>query len=166
MLSVIALLDRTVFRLVSFITQLLLVSAVAAGFYQVIARFVLQSPADWSEAWTRASLIWAVMLGLVLAFRHGAMLSVEILRVLLSPRYRRWLETIVMLIVVAFLGFMAWVGAEMTYRVRFQNLASLNVSISWVYLSIPVGTSLAVLAAIARWALAGREGDTPVVPSD
>src|SRR5690606_9215263 len=122
MLSVIALLDRTVFRLVSFITQLLLVSAVAYGISQVIARFVLQSPADWYEAWTRASLIWAVMLGLVLAFRHGAMLSVEILRVLLSPRYRRWLETIVMLIVVAFLGFMAWVGAEMTYRVRFQNL--------------------------------------------
>jgi TRAP-type C4-dicarboxylate transport system permease small subunit len=63
-------LDRTLFRLVSVLTQLLLLSAVAAGFYQVIARFVLESPADWSEAWTRAALIWTVMLGIVLAFRH------------------------------------------------------------------------------------------------
>src|SRR5690606_22704190 len=72
-------LDRTLFRLVSAITQLLMLSAVAAGFYQVVARFVLESPADWSEAWTRASLIWTVMLGVALAFRQGAMLSVEML---------------------------------------------------------------------------------------
>ena len=90
-MSVILFLDRTVFRLVSFLAQLLLASAALAGFYQVIARFVLQSPADWSEAWTRAALIWTVMLGIVLAFRHGAMLSVEVLRMVLSPRTRRLL---------------------------------------------------------------------------
>lgn len=164
--SAIAFLDRTVFRLVSFLTQLLLVSAVAAGFYQVIARFVLESPADWSEAWTRSSLIWTVMLGLVLAFRHGAMLSVEILRMWLAPRARRWLEHGVMVVVVSFLGFMAWVGGQMTYRVRFQTMPSLEVSISWVYAAIPVGTALAILAVLACWAEAGRAVGTPGADPD
>jgi C4-dicarboxylate transporter DctQ subunit len=154
--SAIAFLDRTVFRLVSFVTQLLLVSAVAAGFYQVIARFILQSPADWSEAWTRSALIWTVMLGLVLAFRHGAMLSVEILRMWLAPGARRWLEHAVMVVVVGFLGFMAWVGGQMTYRVRFQTMPSLEISISWIYAAIPVGTALAILAVLACWVEAGR----------
>lgn len=157
-MSVIAFLDRTVFRLVSLLTQLLLVSAVAAGFYQVIARFVLESPADWSEAWTRSALIWTVMLGLVLAFRHGAMLSVEMLRLWLGPRARRWLEHAVMVVVVSFLGFMAWVGGQMTYRVRFQTMPSLEVSISWVYVAIPIGTALAILAVLACWAESGRQG--------
>jgi C4-dicarboxylate transporter DctQ subunit len=157
MVSAIIFLDKTVFRLVSFLTQLLLLSAVGAGFYQVIARFVLQSPADWSEAWTRASLIWTVMLGLVLAFRHGAMLSVEILRMVVGDRGRRLLEHFVAIVLVGFLAFMAWVGGQMTYRVRFQNLASLDVSISWVYVSIPIGMSLAILAVVARWAMAGRD---------
>ena len=45
--------DRLLFKLVSVIAQLLLVAA-AAAFYQVIARFVLHAPADWSEVLTRA----------------------------------------------------------------------------------------------------------------
>lgn len=145
------LLDRSLFRAVSIVCQLLLLSAVAAGFYQVLSRFVIQSPADWSEAWTRSSLIWTVMLGICLAFRQGAMLSVELLHGFLKGSARRWLEHLVMLICVGFLGFMAWVGAQMTWRVRFQVLASLDFSISWIYVAIPIGMTLAIIGVIARW---------------
>lgn len=145
------LLDRSLFRVISIICQLLLFSAVAAGFYQVVSRFVLQSPADWSEAWTRSSLIWTVMLGLCLAFRHGAMLSVEMLHGFLKGKARRRLEHVIMVICVGFLGFMAWIGAQMAWRVRFQTLASLEFSISWIYIAIPIGTTLAILGVIARW---------------
>lgn len=153
---IIQALDRHLFRLVSFLTQLLIMSAVAAGFYQVLARFVLQSPADWSEAWTRAALIWTVMLGVALAFRQGAMLSVEMLHNLLGPRNKRWLEHIVLLITVSFLGFMAWVGGQMTWRVRFQTMPSLEMSISWIYISIPIGMTLAIVAVVAYWAQGAR----------
>jgi len=145
------LLDRSLFRFISVVCQLLLFSAVVAGFYQVISRFILQSPADWSEAWTRSSLIWTVMLGLCLAFRHGAMLSVEMLHAMLKGRAQRWLEHLIMLICIGFLGFMAWVGVQMTWRVRFQTLASLEFSIAWIYVSIPIGMTLAILGVLARW---------------
>ena len=151
-MPIIRLLDRTLFRLISIVTQLLILSAVAAGFYQVIAPFILESPADWSEAWTRSALIWTVMLGIVLAFRQGAMLSVEMLHGFLGPRNKRWLEHLILLICVTFLGFMAWVGAMMTWRVRFQSMPSLEISISWIYVAIPIGAALAILAVIAYWA--------------
>lgn len=134
------------------IAQLLIMSAVAAAFYQVLARFVLETPADWSEAWTRAALIWTVMLGIILAFRQGVMLSVEMLHNFLGSRGKRGLEHLIMAINVCFLGFMAWVGVQMTWRVRFQNVPSLDVSISWIYVAIPIGTILAIIAVIARWA--------------
>ncbi|NYT61521.1 TRAP transporter small permease [Alcaligenaceae bacterium] len=146
------LIDRSLFRFISVITQLLLLSAVAAGFYQVLARFVLETPADWSEAWTRAALIWTVMLGVALAFRQGAMLSVEMLHSMLAPRNKRWLEHLILCICVSFLGFMAWAGGQMTWRVRFQTMPSLDMSISWIYISIPIGMVLAMLAVIAHWA--------------
>src|SRR5690554_6067593 len=91
------------------------------------------------------------MLGLCLAFRQGAMLSVEMLHGFLKGRARRWLEHVIMLICVGFLGFMAWVGAQMTWRVRFQMLASLDFSISWIYVAIPIGMTLAIVGVIARW---------------
>lgn len=155
--SLLSTLDRHLFRAISIITQLLLLSAVTAGFYQVVARFVLQSPADWSEAWTRASLIWTVMLGISLAFRHGAMLSVEMLHSALPKRGKRLLEHLILVITVSFLGFLGWVGAQMTLRVRFQTMPSLEVSISWVYLSIPIGAALAIVGVIAFWAQGPRQ---------
>jgi len=158
----VAWLDRTLFRAVSVVTQILLVSAAAAAFYQVLSRFVLQAPADWSEAWTRASLIWTVFLGGALAFRQGAMLCVEMLRNLLHGRAQRWLETAIALVCVAFLGFLVWVGASMVWRVRFQTMPSLDVSVSWVYLAIPVGAGLAILGVVARW----LEGSEPARAED
>ena len=149
--------DKGLFRLVSWLAQALLWTAVLAGFYQVISRFVLASPADWSEALTRACIIWAVMLGAALAFRRGAMLSVDMLHRLLPPRQARRLEHGVLGVVVCFLGFLVWVGAMMTWRVRFQGVPSLMISISWIYLSIPVGMGLSLWAAIACWIEGPRE---------
>ena len=159
-MSIVRFLDRGLFRLVSIVAQLLIVSSVAAAFYQVLARFIFESPADWSEAWSRASLIWAVLLGVALAFRQGAMLSVEMLRNSLKGSGRRVLEFLIMAASVSFMGFLAWVGGSMVWRVRFQTMPSLEVSISWVYLAIPVGATLAIIAIVARW-LEGS-GDAPI----
>ncbi|MDY0308323.1 MAG: TRAP transporter small permease [Castellaniella sp.] len=162
-MRVLGRLDRGLARLVSWVAQGLLWSAVAAGFYQVLARFVLESPSAWSEAWTRAAIIWAVMLGVALAFRQGAMLGVDLLHNLLAPRWARMLEHLVLLIAVGFLGFLVWIGADMTWRVRFQTTPSLGVSISWIYLAIPVGALLALLAALACWAEGPRRARVETV---
>ena len=157
-MAIIRILDRTLFRGISVAAQVLVMSAVAAAFYQVLARFVLETPADWSEAWTRAALIWTVMLGVILAFRQGAMLGVEMLHSFLRARNKRRLEHVIMAINVGFLGFMAWVGTQMTWRVRFQNVPSLDVSISWIYVAIPIGAAVAIVAVIARWAEGPQKG--------
>ncbi len=162
MKAVLSVLDRGLFRGVSWLTQALLLSAVLAAFYQVIARFVLQSPADWSEAWSRAALIWTVMLGLCLALRQGAMLSVDVARLWLGARAQRWLDGVVLLICLAFFALLAWVGGQMTWRVRFQTMPSLEWSISWVYVAIPIGAVLAMLGLLARWI----ENPAPVVVDD
>ncbi len=148
-------LDRALFQGVSLLAQAALVGAVAASFWQVLARFVLEAPADWSEVLTRALLIWSVLLGLALAFRHGAMLGVDLLRNLLGrlhPRWLRLLNGLIALSCTGFLGFLAWIGAQMTWRVRFQTVPSLDIPISWVYAAIPVGAALAAIAVLARLA--------------
>lgn len=153
--------ERGLFKLVSVVAQLLLVASAVCAFYQVIARFILHSPADWSEVATRGLLIWTVLLGVALAFRHGAMISVELLRNALKGGGRRVLEHLIALICTAFMAALAWIGGQMTWRVRFQTVPSLDISISWIYLAIPVGATLAALAIIARWAR-NEEDDVPV----
>lgn len=152
--------DRFLFSAISLLAQTFLWLAVAMGFFQVVARFVLHSPLDWSEVLTRAAIIWAVMLGVALAFRQGAMISVEFLRARLRGAARRWLEHLVHAACLGFLLFLVWAGAHMTYRVRFQSIAGLEVSIAWVYLAIPVGAALAAVAVLLRWALPAADDAT------
>lgn len=162
--------DRAVFGTVSVVAQALLWVAVATGFFQVVSRFVLHSPLDWSEVLTRAVIIWAVLLGVALAFRQGAMISVDFLRQRLRGNPRRILETIIHLVCLAFMVFLAWIGGQMTYRVRFQTVAGLDVSISWIYLAIPVGAGLAALAILLHWfipdAASEEDSDRPPANAD
>ena len=58
---------------------LVLVIASVLGMFQIITRFVLEQPAEWSEILIRLSLIWIVFMGIPMAFRQGAMVSVDVL---------------------------------------------------------------------------------------
>ena len=53
--------------------------ASAFAIHQIVTRFVLESPAEWTEVLIRFSLIWMVFLGIPTAFRTGAMVSVDLL---------------------------------------------------------------------------------------
>ena len=80
--------DHWLFKGVSALAQLFLIGAVAAGFWQVVARFVLSSPLDWSEVLTRALLIWAVLLGALGGMASNGILGMFLGATLLAIGYR------------------------------------------------------------------------------
>ena len=68
---------------------LMLAIASVLGMFQIITRFVLEQPAEWSEILIRLSLIRMVFMGIPMAFRQGAMVSVDVLYRWSPPRIRR-----------------------------------------------------------------------------
>ena len=48
----------------------MLALAACLGMYQIITRFVLERPAEWTEVMIRFSLIWMVFMGIPMAFRQ------------------------------------------------------------------------------------------------
>ena len=68
---------------------LMLALASSLGLFQIIMRFVIESPAEWTEVLIRFSLIWMVFLGIPVAFRQGAMVSVDVLHRWSGQRLRR-----------------------------------------------------------------------------
>ena len=83
---------------------LMLVIASALGLFQIVTRFVLEQPAEWSEILIRLSLIWMVFMGIPMAFRQGAMVSVDVLYRWSPPRIRRALDRAELLIVLGARG--------------------------------------------------------------
>lgn len=125
--------------------------AACAGLFQVLTRFILQEPATWSEPLIRMMLIWMAYLGLAAAVRAGSLISVDLLYRLVRGRQRRALEAVIALATLALLGVLVWFGIDLTSRVRFQNLAGLEIPVSFAYAAIPTGALISMLAVVAHF---------------
>jgi TRAP-type C4-dicarboxylate transport system permease small subunit len=144
--------DRLVGRFVLGLACLALAGAATAGLFQIITRFMLEEPSSWTEVLTRTLIIWSVFLGLGAALRGGALLSVDLLyRTMARTRHLALLRGFIAGCTLLFLGVVVWFGWDVVYRVRFQNLAGLEIPISWAYAAIPVGAMFGILGVVANW---------------
>jgi TRAP-type C4-dicarboxylate transport system permease small subunit len=129
----------------------MLVVASALGMFQIVTRFILEQPAEWSEILIRLSLIWMVFLGIPAAFRQGAMVSVDVVYRTVPPRGRRVLDWVVCFASLALIGVILWWGWDYAVRGRVQSMAGLeSISMFWGYLALPVGALFSVLGIIGN----------------
>lgn len=150
MKTVLLAIDRGVSGLAMTLACALLALIACLGMWQVVARFVLSQPSAWTEESMRRLLIWMVMLGVVVAFRRGALVSVDLMLRLSHGAWRTTVRTLVTVVSLAFLAVIVWFGIDLVWRVRFQTFASLELSISWAYAALPVGAALAMVAVLAH----------------
>jgi len=130
---------------------LMLVIASSLGMFQIVTRFVLEQPAEWTEILIRLSLIWMVFLGIPAAFRQGAMVSVDVLHRWSPPRVKRVLDWIVCLSALTLIGVIVWWGWDYAVRGRVQTMAGLeSISMFWGYLALPVGGLFCVFGIIGN----------------
>jgi TRAP-type C4-dicarboxylate transport system permease small subunit len=129
----------------------MLLVAASLGFFQIITRFVLERPAEWTEVMIRFSLIWMVFLGIPTAFRQGAMVSVDVLHRWSPPRLRRLLEWVVCIASLALVAVILWWGWDYANRGKVQSMIGLeDVSMFWAYLSMPVGAVFSALGIVGN----------------
>ena len=120
------------------------------GMWQVIGRFVFSQPSTWTEESMRRLLIWMVMLGVVAAFRQGALVSVDLMLRLSKGAWRNTVRTIITSVNLAFLSVVLYFGIDLVWRVRFQTFASMEISMGWAYAALPAGALLAMVAVVAH----------------
>lgn len=148
MLKLLRTLDRYVAGILEGLVVALLAAAASLGAYQVLTRFVLHQPAAWTEALTRILLVWMVCLGAALAVRAGALVAFDVLRNIGGGRFGKFFQLVGLTFSIMFFSLLAFTGYQITDRVRFQNLAGLEISIAWSYAALPVGGALATLLAV------------------
>ncbi|RDI20159.1 TRAP transporter small permease [Pseudacidovorax intermedius] len=145
-------LERRTTALSMALACLMLVVAASLGMFQIVTRFVLEQPAEWSEILIRISLIWMVFLGIPMAFRQGAMVSVDVLYRWSPPRVRRLLDAAVSLAALALIAVILWWGFDYAMRGRVQSMAGLeSLSMVWAYLALPVGAAFSIFGIVGNY---------------
>jgi TRAP-type C4-dicarboxylate transport system permease small subunit len=130
----------------------MLVAASVLGMFQIITRFVLETPAEWTEILIRLSLIWMVFLGIPTAFRQGAMVSVDVVYRWSPPKVKRILDAVVSLAALALILVILWWGWDYSVRGKVQSMAGLeSISMFWGYVAMPVGALFCVLGIVGNF---------------
>jgi TRAP-type C4-dicarboxylate transport system permease small subunit len=130
----------------------MLAVAASLGLWQIVTRFIIERPAEWTEVLIRFSLIWMVFLGIPLAFRTGAMVSVDVLYRWSGARLRRVFDSLVALAALGLIAVIVVVGWQYAQRGSVQSVIGLEgVSMFWAYLALPVGGVFSAIAIVGHW---------------
>lgn len=123
------------------------------GLMQIFTRFMLKLPTPWSEVSIRILLIWMVFMGIPIAFRRGAMISVDLMYRKSSPWFRPKLELFITAATLVFLITLTWWGVRFCMIAgNVQTIIGLEpLKMFWAYISLPIGSALAMVSVVGNY---------------
>jgi len=117
-------------------------------FYQVVARYLFNSPPSWTEELARFAMIWMVYLGFVVTFQRGQEITLTGTLRFAGRTLSRWLWVGRDLAVLLFLATLFYESIHLAWFDRTITTAALEISWTWIYLAVTVGVGLYMLAAV------------------
>ncbi|BCJ86764.1 TRAP transporter small permease [Effusibacillus dendaii] len=119
---------------------LFLVTGFLLMFYEVVMRYVFNSPTTWVNEISTMFVVWGVLLGLSLGLRDNHHISVDILYEFLPGKVRRLIDFIANLAGLVFCLFFTYNGIILVGRGIKSSQVSIETGIPiWVYyLVVPI----------------------------
>jgi TRAP-type C4-dicarboxylate transport system permease small subunit len=144
------------------LSLLLLLSMVVVVFLQVLTRYVFEAPLSWTEELSRYCLVWLSFIGAAMALKAKGHFAVEYLIHKFPQRFHRTAELALLVIIGVFLVALLDTGITVFQVTHMQTSPALQVPMSYVYFSIPVGAlfmlvHLLVLLSEKLYELTGME---------
>lgn len=123
------------------ITMILLI------FFQVIMRYLFNSSLAWSEELARYIFIWQVWLAVPYAVIKGRHIRLELLPDLIGSKGKFILDMLFFLVSAGFFAFLSFQSISVVQGIiKMDQLTPVIQIPKWIcYLSVPVGSGLAVL---------------------
>ena len=136
-------------RLILVLGVVLLAVLVATTLLQVLSRYVLRHPFDWTEEAARYIFVWVAMLGAGMAAKDRAHFFVDLLLERMPPTLRKYVTVFIGVVSSAFLLVISWAAVELALSNGVQDSPVLTIPMSIPYFAIPVGLGLMALFAVS-----------------
>ena len=116
-----------------------LLVVVAAVCWGVLTRYITAQPAPWAGEVAGMGFAWLVFLGAAAGYKRGLHVSIDILTQFLPRPLERALAVLVQLAILAFAGYVAWLGVGFTIRNLANPSPVLRIPQSIIYLAVTLG---------------------------
>ena len=138
-------------RIVGGVLALILGSMTVLVFASVVLRYVLNSPVTWSEELASLLFAWLTFVGAYVGFRARSHIAIDTLVVFLPRRARCAIGRVVDVTVLCVLGLCVWQGARLCLTTWGLEFPAMEISRGYLYLSLPLGATLMIVAIIEHW---------------
>lgn len=135
-------LEHGVVRLEEIAIFTILMGLVANLFLQVLFRFVIKLPLDFTEEISRVLLVWLVFIGSARGVYVGQHFMVSLAFDALPMGMRRVVALLVDLVAIGFLVLLMWYSWHTAQAGASQTLPVLGTSVIVQTLAMPIGTGL------------------------
>ena len=132
-------------RIAKYFVFLLMIFLVLIVFSGVIARYVFNKSLIYTEEIVIYSMVWLGFIGAGIALRENTLISVNSLLQTFSPNIVRTIKIIGNIFTIVLLLWIVKSGVNYTIRNINQLSPTLQISMMYPYLSIPVGCSILLL---------------------
>jgi len=117
---------------------------------EVILRYGFSSSLIFTEELSRYTMVWVAFLGGVIALRDGAHVATGGIGDRFGPTVGKIASLVADGLALLFLLTLTWASIQTLPNQRDQYTITLNISIFWFYLAIPVGAVLMALVIVGR----------------
>ncbi len=112
---------------------------------EVVLRYGFKHSLIFTEELSRYLMVWIVFLGSALAVRDGAHIHINFLIKRFNQRTQKWLRLSAHALTLVFLVFVAIEGIKILPQQLYQMCITINLSLFYFYLAIPVGSILMII---------------------
>ncbi len=127
------------------ITMVLMTLAVAA---QIVCRYVLAMPLDWSEEMARFGFVWCIYMGASYACMNRKHLKIDAALFLFPRAWRPWVEFLGKILFLAFAVILVVCSWQHFYRITFvrpQLSPAMRIPMGIAYGAIPLSFGLMIV---------------------
>lgn len=126
-----------------------MIAVVVLVFVAALTRY-MGAPINWSVDLAQGLFVWVVYLGASTAMRESRHIGVNVFVDMLPPHLKKAIEVFGNLLVIVFLGCVAYYGVQVSIKNVNRELVSIPISYSFVTIAASVGSILMSLTLIER----------------
>jgi TRAP-type C4-dicarboxylate transport system permease small subunit len=127
---------------IKYLAAFLLASMTILVFLQVLFRYVLNAPLDWSEELGSFAFVWMALLGASIGLKRNEHPRLDLIVNLFPPKMQKIIAGIYNLAILFFLAVLFIFGTRLTVTMKSQLTAAMGYSVSFVYAVLPISAAI------------------------
>ena len=111
-------------------------------FLQVLFRYLLNAPLDWSEELSTFTFVWMSLLGASIGLKNSEHPRLDLFFNFLAPTRKKIVTVLCNLAILFMLIILFIYGWKLTVLMKSQLTAALRYSVSFVYVVLPISSAI------------------------